>query len=512
MISRRRFLQGLSLGALSPMVMPLMRYVSANENQNLATRFIFVVEGNGIEPVNLLSSAARQDIDSWSAAEAIGNSRVFTSRYTNDAPRLITSSDMSAMHSGFSDARSLDALGGASSLEQDTAAVFGLSNTIAHAGDNHTASYGALACVKPTGVPNTPTIDHLLAQLDAVRGVGESMDGRGRTPFDALRYGIHGGSSQFAYGLCARGNGEALPVLTRPDTAYQNLFGPISTGETRRRFNARNKMLAFAQKDADRVLRTLPSGSDEYARLEIYLRSLVELEESYSLLGSDYWRGELGRVLPDYGPGEIPTPGMPAFDSPHPFDQLTLQFEVGMAAILGGLTNMLVLSSGAAGNWDINHTSLSFPGITEDIPGRHKSLHNGGGKDIDDKWAEYPRQVTRRNVDMIATMARRLKSVPEGDGTMLDRTLIVYMSNNGETHHSTKGEWPLLLIGGKGLGFKTDGRTVVYPRYGSDNNRRMSNLFNTMSHAARNELNDFGAENLAPERQGELTELWAPVT
>ena len=64
MISRRRFLQGLGLGALSPMVMPLMRYVSASQcNETLAARFVLVVEGNGIAPVNLLSDATRRAID-----------------------------------------------------------------------------------------------------------------------------------------------------------------------------------------------------------------------------------------------------------------------------------------------------------------------------------------------------------------------------------------------------------------------------------------------------------------
>lgn len=503
MFNRRRFLQGLGLGALSPLVMPFMRYVSASDGTALATRFIFVVEGNGIEPVNVLPSAVRQDIDSWTSKGPIGTDRVFHDRYTNASAKVITTPQMS-------DARSLSALGGTDSLEQDTAIVLGLSSTIAHSGDNHTASYGALGCYKPQGGPKGASIDSFLSRLSGVRGEEVAQGGRGKTPFDALRYGISGSSSQFVYGLCAHGKDEPAPILTRTDLSYQQLFGPISSGETRRRFDARNKTLAFAQKDVQRVMNTLPSSSPEYRRLEKYFESLESLIESYGQLGTDEWKRRLEMVKLPYGPGDTPTSGMPAFDSPHPFDQLTLHFEIGMAALIGGLTNMLVLSSGAAGNWDINHTSLTFDSLTE-VPSRHPALHNAGGGGTDNPWAEYPRKVTERNVEMIAKMARRLKSIPEGDGTMLDRTLIIYMSNNGETHHSIKKEWPLLLIGGKGLGFKTDGRTVIYPREGTTQNRRMSNLFNTMGHAAGEDLNAFGQEGLSVNEQGELTELWSPV-
>ncbi|PHS03001.1 MAG: hypothetical protein COA78_19365, partial [Blastopirellula sp.] len=47
---------------------------------------------------------------------------------------------------------------------------------------------------------------------------------------------------------------------------------------------------------------------------------------------------------------------------------------------------------------------------------------------------------------------KRLKDTPEGDGNMLDRTLVLYGSSNSKTHNNHN--YPLMLAGGKGLGMK----------------------------------------------------------
>ncbi|MEM9192496.1 MAG: hypothetical protein AAGF12_25200 [Myxococcota bacterium] len=120
--------------------------------------------------------------------------------------------------------------------------------------------------------------------------------------------------------------------------------------------------------------------------------------------------------------------------------------------------------------------------------------------------------MSRSYVRMIANLARSLAATPEasGDGSMLDNTLILYMSDNGEKHHSKAEEWPTLLVGGNNLGFKTDGRTVIYPRFGAANNRQMSNLFNSLGHAAGADMNEFGMEGSQRIAPGPLSEIWAP--
>jgi hypothetical protein len=92
-------------------------------------------------------------------------------------------------------------------------------------------------------------------------------------------------------------------------------------------------------------------------------------------------------------------------------------------------------------------------------------------------------EVTRRQVTAIANMARKLKNTPDpSNGTnMLDGTVIVYIGDNGEQHHSTATEFPILLIGGRAMHLQTGGRTIVYPGIGAGNNhRQVSNLWNTL--------------------------------
>jgi hypothetical protein len=89
----------------------------------------------------------------------------------------------------------------------------------------------------------------------------------------------------------------------------------------------------------------------------------------------------------------------------------------------------------------------------------------------------------------------------------------MYMGDNGEQHHSEAREFPLLLVGGSKLGFKTDGRSVVYPGYGDPNNRQLSNMFNTIGHATGDAtMNTFGTEGgtrIAPGPLG--SEIWSGV-
>ena len=77
---------------------------------------------------------------------------------------------------------------------------------------------------------------------------------------------------------------------------------------------------------------------------------------------------------------------------------------------------------------------------------------------------------------------------------MLDHTVIVFLSDNGSTHHSTAEHWPLLLIGGRALGLRTEGRTIVSPKFGRAGNVRLSQVYNTLGHAAGFDLNDWGGE------------------
>ena len=515
MFTRRQFLSALSLGAGAPLFMPLMRYLWAREDAPVARRVVFVVEGNGLEPVNLLSKAT----ETWferTHNNTLGNARVFTNAYSFESPQTVLSSQLGS-------ARSLSALA-KEGLEDKSAVVFGLSSKIAKS-ESHSFKYGALGCMRSPGAPAGETIDHALATLASVRGVPVEQGGRGVSPFDAFRGGIHASTTaQASAGLCAYGLGRPAPLLLDQHTAYATLFSSFVEGAPKRQFTSRNRMLDYARRTTERSLATFASSSPERAKLEQYLASIVEMEDRQRILSSPIWTK---RYEPLLDPDDTLWRDRPGFDTSKPMERLGLHFDMATAALLGGLTNVCVLGSGFGGGFDITYKSFSIPGL-DDVHNRHSLCHSAyapslGGNTTDNPYAEYLRQISARHVDMIARMAKRLDQTPEPDGTtMLENTLIVYMSDNGEKHHGSSEEWPMLLVGGQNMGFKTDGRTVLYPQEGKPGNRQVSNLFNTIGHAAggSQEPKDplkpktlkfefFGAESEAQRRApGVLSELW----
>ena len=91
--------------------------------------------------------------------------------------------------------------------------------------------------------------------------------------------------------------------------------------------------------------------------------------------------------------------------------------------------------------------------------------------------------VERLHLDGIAEMAGKLDSIPEGDGTMLDHTLIVYMSCSGGDHHGGQADWPFLLVGGSS-GRLRMGRYLEFPKYREGGHRTIGNLYLSFMKAA----------------------------
>jgi hypothetical protein len=116
---------------------------------------------------------------------------------------------------------------------------------------------------------------------------------------------------------------------------------------------------------------------------------------------------------------------------------------------------------------------------------------------------------------------KRLESIPEAGGTMLDNTALLFMSDSAERQHSHGSQWPVVLIGGLGGRLKT-GQLVTYPMQakviesdwgeshesgtGDSGNPTLNRLFCTLLHAAGAPRDNF---NLLPrlDEDGPLTEL-----
>ena len=485
--TRRRWLGALGLGAGAPLLLPLLRQTWAQGAGATPRRFVFVVAGNGIESATLLSPATRASIEAGGARSLEGMRYGFYRGYGHAAP-IVTPA------AGLAQAPALSALAGGPDqvdLSAKSAVVYGLSSKIA--GGGHTSGYGALTSASGRGnVPTGTSIDAWVAQAPGVR--------QGH-PFDAVRLGVvPSQGKRLQYGICAFGSRRPAPIIVDPVVGFTALFGSIGGGDARRTFVDRGEILDFAAGDVRRALGALPGGADERLKLERYLEALETLTLRQTRLTA---AEDTLRAVDPGGPDADPR-----FESPHPLHRLEAQFELATAALLGQLTPVVVLTCGAP-VFDLTYSSLE-PIFRQDpnyrgLVGRHTVCHESAGNPA---YLAVLNEVTRRQVEMTAQLARRLEAVPEGDGTMLDHTAIVFIPDNGDQHHSPGAEWPILLMGGGALGLKTDGRSVVYPSEGEAGHRQLSNLFNTLGWCAGEELDEFGAEGTTRVAPGPLPELF----
>lgn len=107
----------------------------------------------------------------------------------------------------------------------------------------------------------------------------------------------------------------------------------------------------------------------------------------------------------------------------------------------------------------------------------------------DDRSDAYER-VSRYYVSQLAYLAGRLAAMPEGDGTVLDHSCLMFLSNmwSGSQHDSTK--LPLVLVGGLD-GMLATGRVLDYTARGDDN-RKLCSLYLSLADRMGLGLRSFG--------------------
>ena len=109
--------------------------------------------------------------------------------------------------------------------------------------------------------------------------------------------------------------------------------------------------------------------------------------------------------------------------------------------------------------WANEGSNRSFPSIG--VPdGHHHLTHHGG----DEKMIDKVRAINIFQSQQLAYLLERLKDEPDGEGTLLDSSLIVYGSAIGDGNRHNHDNLPILLAG-RGGGSHRPGRHVRYPRH-----------------------------------------------
>lgn len=183
---------------------------------------------------------------------------------------------------------------------------------------------------------------------------------------------------------------------------------------------------------------------------------------------------------------------LPKLDEKYLSDNLTtVDRQEGLAEILlstlnSGMTNVVAFT--------LDELGTPYTGLPE-IEGENVNQHDvGHGKAVGRFEATDVRKKIRyQHMSLIDKIVSRLKSTPEGNGSMFDHTMLLYFPDNGETHHSQGTEWPFVVISGDKTPLDISGRYIRLPRYGQAGHQTLGNWYTTLLNAYGNPIHHFGS-------------------
>jgi hypothetical protein len=231
-----------------------------------------------------------------------------------------------------------------------------------------------------------------------------------------------------------------LPMEHRPRAVFERLFGDGDSTDANSRLAAlrRNRsILDFVTQDVSRVMKGL--GPGDQTKLTEFLDSIRDVETRIQ-------KAELGATK------ELPTVERPIGIPPYEdhvklmFDLLALSFQTDLTRVS---TMMLAREYS-----ELVYTTL---GITEP---HHPLTHHRG---IPSRIADA-RKIDVYHASLFAKFLEKLHNTPEGDGTLLDHSMIIYGAGMGDGDVHNQWNLPVALIGSANGKIKKGNLHVNYPK------------------------------------------------
>ena len=239
--------------------------------------------------------------------------------------------------------------------------------------------------------------------------------------------------------LCWRSPTSPLPMEINPRVVFERLFGGGATAEARlARMRADRSILDFVVEDLKELETGL--GAGDRGRLDEYLEHVREIERRIERAEAQ------AHTQPDVPPEPV---GVPESYEEHVallFDLLALAYQTDLTRVF---TFMLAR--------EVSQRTYPDLGVTEP---HHAVSHHGNR-------AESIAAHTKVNVyhmQLFARFVERLRATPDGDGSLLDHSLIVYGAGMSDGNGHTGGPLPLAIVGG-GAGRVRGNRHIETPAH-----------------------------------------------
>jgi hypothetical protein len=264
-------------------------------------------------------------------------------------------------------------------------------------------------------------------------------------------------------------DGVLLPAEDRATALFQKMFvqGDASAVQKQlKKLEERGSILDTLLEDTQQFGREL--GRDDKQRLEQYLTSVREIEER--LQTAREWE-----VRPK--PSTTQSPPADIQDQKLFFEKFDLMLSMAQLALESDSTRIVTLMVDAFATpafklGDNQSTTTDY----------HNLSHHGQAEDK----VKQLEEADRRQMALLKKLLKDLANKPEGDGRLLDQTMILFGSNMGDANMHDNTNLPILLAGG---GFR-HGQHLAFRR---DHDKPLCNLFVTMLQHLGIEADTFGS-------------------
>jgi hypothetical protein len=238
------------------------------------------------------------------------------------------------------------------------------------------------------------------------------------------------------------------PTESHPRVVFERLFGDGGSPAARQaRTQAEGSILDSLRAEVTRVTNSL--GAGDKAKLGEYLESVREVEQRIQHSESQ--------------PVQIELPERPT-DIPERFDEHTkLMFDLQVLAFRADITRVFSMIMSR----ELSTRTFAHIGVPDQ---HHAVSHHRNDPELIAKKA----RIDTHQAQLFAYFLEQLKASPDGDGSLLDHSLVLYGGGMGDGNLHRHSDLPCLMAGSLGGAFKT-GRHLHYPT-----DTPMSNLLLTV--------------------------------
>jgi hypothetical protein len=227
-----------------------------------------------------------------------------------------------------------------------------------------------------------------------------------------------------------------LPMENNPQIVFENLFGDGSTAETRgKRRELSGSLLDSLLEEVDRLNKNLSSA--DRSSLDDYLQEVREIERRTALVDAKLSQN-------------IELPDAPTGISSDFASRLDLLFDLQVLAFKTDMTRISTLMLAR----EISNAVYAASGVNE---GFHICSHHSHLEENKLKFAA----INQYHITQLARFAEKLAKTPDGDGNLLDNTVVLYGSSLSDGNEHSFDPLPVVLLG-KAAGRLEGGRHLRF--------------------------------------------------